>query len=134
MAGAATPRELRVLVVDDDLDTAQTLATLLHAMDCEVEFALNGEAAIQIARRFMPVVALVDLRLPDMTGWDVARALKDRALGAPRVWAMTGLQDPDAFRRSMEAGCEQHFVKPVDPALLERFLNELRDCARRNPN
>ena len=116
-----------MLVVDDDLDTAQTLATLLHALDCEVEFALSGAVAIDIARRFVPAVALVDLRLPDMSGWDVARALRaDPALNAPRVWAITGMDDSDARGRSFEAGCERHLVKPVDPALIERLLATLR--------
>jgi CheY-like chemotaxis protein len=79
------------------------------------------------ARRFTPALALVDLRLPDMSSWDVVRALRgDPAFGVPRVWAMTGLDDPEAHRRSAEAGCEHHFLKPVDASSLERLLGALR--------
>src|SRR5258706_14762095 len=89
----------RVLVVDDSLDTIHSLAFVLRDMGHEVEFAINGYAALEAARRFRPEVVLLDIRLPDTTGWEIARRLKREAAerrlsggeaAEPRVIAVTG--------------------------------------------
>jgi CheY-like chemotaxis protein len=113
----------RVLVIDDDLDGMQTLATLLRHMGHEVEFAINGSAGLEAAQRMEPEFVLLDLNLPGMDGFEVARRLKGaRAAPRPRIIAITGYSGEDYRRRSLAAGCEQHLVKPVDSETLLRLL------------
>ena len=118
----ASPRR-RVLVVDDSLDTLHSVACALREMGHEVEFAINGYAALAAARRFRPEVVLVDIRLPDTDGWDVARRLKGEAQGQPpRVIAIAGRTREGDRLRSMQAGCEEHLLKPLDWKQLEKLL------------
>src|SRR5262245_35337925 len=113
----------RVLVIDDDLDGMQTLATLLRHMGHEVEFAINGDAGLQAARRMQPEFVLLDLNMPGTDGFEVARRLNaDRAIPTPRIIAITGHSGDDYRKRSYAAGCEQHLVKPVDSETLLRLL------------
>jgi CheY-like chemotaxis protein len=117
------PVPKRVLVVDDDLDTAHSMVRLIRLMGHECEFAINGIAALGIARRFKPDVVLLDIGLPDSRGWEVARQLRRMPeLEATRILAVTGNTAFDDARRSLEAGCEQHFSKPMSPDELERLL------------
>jgi len=111
-----------VLVIDDDLDGMQTLATLLRHMGHQVEFAINGSAGLEAAHRMEPEFVLLDLNLPGMDGFEVARRLKSRAPRRPRIIAITGHSGDDYRRRSLAAGCEQHLIKPVDPETLLRLL------------
>ena len=113
----------RVLVIDDDLDGMHTLAMLLRHMGHHVEFAINGDAGLQAARRMQPEVVLLDLNMPGTDGFEVARRLSaDRTLRAPRIIAITGHSGDDYRSRSLAAGCEQHLVKPVDSETLLRLL------------
>jgi CheY-like chemotaxis protein len=114
----------RVLVVDDSLDMIHSLAHVLRDMGHEVEFAINGYAALEAARRFRPEVVLLDIRLPDTDGWTVARRLKGEAAERPvRVIAITGTSMEGDRTRSLEAGCEEHLLKPLDWQRLEKLLN-----------
>jgi CheY-like chemotaxis protein len=113
----------RVLVVDDNLDTVQTMAMLLKSGGHDVEFAINGFAAIDIARRFKPEVIFLDLALPDMRGENLARQLKfEPDLRAVKIYAWTGTDGAEVRQRVIEAGCEDLFVKPVDVSRLEKVL------------
>jgi CheY-like chemotaxis protein len=113
----------RVLVVDDELDTAETLAVLLRQMGHEVEFAINARAALDLAERHRPQIVFLDLGLPDMDGWDLARRLKRLpGLESLRILAVTGRYGEEFRRRSIEAGCEQHLVKPLDVSFLENLM------------
>ncbi len=113
----------RVLVVDDDLDTAHSMVRLVRLMGHECEFAINGIAALGIARRFKPEVVLLDIGLPDSRGWEVARQLRRiPELEGMRILAITGRTAYDDARRSLEAGCDQHLSKPLGPDELERLL------------
>jgi CheY-like chemotaxis protein len=117
------PSSRRVLVIDDDLDGMQTLATLLRHMGHEVEFAINGHAGLEVARRMEPEFVLLDLNLPGMDGFEVARRLSAvHDAPAPRIFAITGHSGDDYRSRSLAAGCEQHLVKPVDSEKLLRLL------------
>lgn len=118
-SGTARPAPTRILVVDDELDTAQSLAILFRGMGKQVEYAVTASAALDIARRLRPDMVFVDIGLPDMDGWELARRLRKGA----RVVCITGRSDPEARRRSAEAGCEAHLVKPVDPACVERLVS-----------
>jgi signal transduction histidine kinase/CheY-like chemotaxis protein len=108
----------RVLVVDDNMLSAQSLAMVLKLDGHDVEVSHDGEQALDAVRRFRPEVVLMDIGLPGMDGYEVARKLrKDTDLGAGIVLlaAVTGYAEDDARRRSREAGFDHHLVKPVDP-------------------
>ena len=113
----------KILVVDDELDTAQTLSMLLRDMGHEVAFAINGRAALEIAVREKPEVIFLDLKLPDIDGWELARKLRNvPQLSGVRIIAVTGRKGEDDRRRSLEAGCEEHLLKPLDFSLIEKLL------------
>jgi len=115
----------RILVVDDELDTAQSLALLFRAMGKEVEFAVTGTAALEIARRMRPDMIFVDIGLPDIDGWQLTRRLKAEAAQRPvRIVCISGRSGADDKRRSADAGAEAHLVKPVDPAHVEKLVSE----------
>jgi PAS domain S-box-containing protein len=119
----ATPR--RVLVVDDNVDAAQSLAVLLRHMGHDVRVAHEGETALGDARAFLPDVVFLDIALPGMSGYDVARALRaTSATPAARIVALTGYSQQDDVRRSHEAGFDAHLVKPVEADALARALAE----------
>ena len=112
-----------MLVIDDDLDGMQTLATLLRHMGHQVEFAISGTAGLEAAHRMAPEFVLLDLNLPGMDGFEVARRLKSaRPASRPRIIAITGHSGEDYRKRSLAAGCEQHLIKPVEPETLLRLL------------
>ncbi len=113
----------RILVVDDNEDGAESLATLLELYGHNVRIAHNGSAALSVAEEFRPNVILLDIGLPGMDGYEVARRLRaNDAFRAARLIAMTGWgQDADR-ERSREAGFDLHLVKPVDPAELRKVL------------
>lgn len=122
---AAGPKR-RVLVVEDNLDSVHSMAALVRMMGHEVEFAINGFAALDVARKFRPDVVLLDIGLPDINGYEVARQV--RALPGvrqPRLIALTGWGQEQDRRQSREAGFDAHMVKPVDPDELARTLAEL---------
>jgi CheY-like chemotaxis protein len=117
------PRRHRVLVVDDSLDMVQSMALLLRDMGHEVDFAINGHAAMEVARRFRPDVVLMDIGLPDADGLDIARKLKNEPGGKRlRILAITGRTGTVDALRSYDAGCEEHLLKPLDPQVLESLL------------
>ena len=118
---SANPR--RVLVVEDNLDTVHSLRMLLQDMGHEVSYAINGYAAIDVARSFRPEFVFLDIGLPGMDGFEVCKRLKrEPGLEAARIIAITGYGHEDFRMRSAEAGCEVHLVKPVDPRFLYSLL------------
>lgn len=113
----------RVLVVEDNLDSVHSMAMLIKSMGHEVQFAINGFAAIDVARTYKPDVILLDIGLPDFKGDDIARQFKyEPGLEKVRIIAITGLPMADVKDRALESGCEQVFAKPLDPAVLEKLL------------
>jgi signal transduction histidine kinase len=114
----------RVLVVEDHLDTSETLRDLLELSGFEVEIAGSGTDGVAAARQFHPDVVLCDLGLPGMDGYEVASTLRrDPATAAARLIALTGYGGEEDRRRSLEAGFDVHLTKPVDPGLLRRLLS-----------
>jgi two-component system CheB/CheR fusion protein len=91
-------------------------------MGHDVRVAHDGEAALGAAHAFRPDVVFLDIALPGMSGYDVARSLRDSATGITRIVALTGYSQQDDVRRSREAGFDAHLVKPVDPDTLVRTL------------
>ena len=115
----------RVLIIEDHLDSVRTLANLLRTMGHEVDYAMNGYSGIALADTFEPDAVFVDLVLPDLTGWAVARALRARpALKLARLYAITGHFGQEARQRSIAVGFDDHFVKPVHPDIFERLLGD----------
>ena len=114
---------LRVLVVDDDLDTVHSLAMLIKSFGHHPDFAINTLAAIDVARRFRPDVVVLDINLPDFSGETLARQLKfEPGFEKLRIIALSGRSDDETRQRALEAGCEAFYVKPLAPETLERYL------------
>jgi PAS domain S-box-containing protein len=112
---APVKRPMRVLVVDDNLDAAEMLAEWLSAIGHSVRVAADGPTALEIAADFKPDVALLDIGLPVMDGYEVARRLRDLpGCGRTRLIALTGYGQESDHDRSRRAGFEDHLVKPVD--------------------
>ena len=114
----------RILVIDDDLDVAQSLVALLRDMEHVVDFAVSGRAAFRLARSFVPQIALLDIGLPDADGWTLARALRlEPGLQSLRVFAITGRPSEDDRRRAVAAGCEAYLPKPLDLDHVTSLIN-----------
>ena len=113
----------RVLVVDDNLDSAKGIATLLRTWGHEVHLAHDGRAAIAAARLLHPDYLLLDIGLPGMDGFEVAAQLRDESgLGAMRVIALSALPQGSDRQRLLEAGIDEYLTKPLDPKFLESLL------------
>jgi len=113
----------RILVADDNQDAANTLALLLRLGGHEVHTAHGGRAAVALANEFHPDVALLDIGMPDMDGYEVARQLRATAWGHDCLLvALTGWGQEDDKRRAHEAGFDHHLTKPVDPRQLDALL------------
>ena len=122
---------LRVLVVEDNRDAAETMRDLLELLGAEVTLTFNGTTGIAAAIAAPPRLVLCDIGLPDMSGHDVAMRLRrEPLLAATRHVAVTGYGQDDDRRRAHEAGFDAHVVKPVLPEQLERIVSEL---VRANP-
>jgi signal transduction histidine kinase len=123
---AAAPTGRRILVADDNADALESLAILLTLSGHEVYRALDGTLALEAAERYMPDVALLDIGMPQLSGYDVARQIRARPWGRQLVLvALTGWGQESDRRRSQEAGFNCHLVKPVDPEELNRLLAQL---------
>jgi signal transduction histidine kinase/DNA-binding response OmpR family regulator len=116
-------RGARVLIVEDNMDAAETLTDILHLWGHDVRVALSGPAALEEAPRYHPEVVLLDIGLPGMNGLEVARRLRAQPeLQAALLVALTGYGQDEDRRRSEEAGFDLHLTKPVDPKQLQRLL------------
>jgi CheY-like chemotaxis protein len=112
----------RILIVDDNVDAANVLQELLQASGHEVRVVHDGPQAIEAENEFRPDIVLLDIGLPGINGYEVARRLRTRKGRSMRIIAVTGWgQEPDKAR-SREAGFDLHLVKPVDEAVLLEVL------------
>jgi CheY-like chemotaxis protein len=118
---------LRVLVVDDNRDTAETTGILLGFWGHEVHAAHDGATAVQAAGRFRPDVVLLDIGLPDMEGYEVARQILRQPGKQPVIICISGYGREEDRRKSREAGCDHHFLKPLGPGELQRLLQSVQD-------
>ncbi len=127
-APAAEPTSrvpLRILVVDDNVDAADSVAWLLRSRAHEVRTAHDGRSAIEVAKEFRPQVVVLDLGLPKLDGYEVSRRL--RSASGTRdalIVAVSGYGQDEDRRRSSQAGCDYHFIKPVDFQTLLGVLRE----------
>jgi two-component system CheB/CheR fusion protein len=125
-SSAQPVRPRRVLVVDDNLDGATMLAAILQLDSHEVLTALSGAEALEIAASKKPDVVLLDIGLPDMDGYEVARHIRAALReAAPALVALTGYGRDEDRERTRSAGFTAHLVKPVDFEALRRTLADL---------
>jgi CheY-like chemotaxis protein len=121
----------RVLVVDDNRESVETLSMLLRLKGHDTRVAQDGEEAIAVADDYKPHVVVLDLSLPGMDGYEIARKLRERPYGANLVLvALTGWTGQDVRDKAAAAGFDFHLLKPVDWPNLEQVLNaapQLRD-------
>jgi CheY-like chemotaxis protein len=121
----ASPARPRVLIVDDYADAADLLAEALSFAGYEVRTANDGPAAIEIFERESPAAAFIDIGMPGMDGYEVARKLRTRPNGAKAyLVALTGHSGETDRRRSVDAGFDLHLVKPVDLTKVATLLEE----------
>ena len=116
---------VRVLVVDDYLDSAESMARLLRRCGHEVDVALDGKTALQRARAKPPDVVLLDICMPGMSGYEVASQLRALFQNKVQLVAITALGSEEDRKRCLEAGFDLHLVKPADPAEVRNLLREV---------
>jgi len=126
MGSQNPPDRCRVLVVDDNEDAATSLAMMLGMMGYEVRMAHDGLEAVRAADEFVPEAALLDIGLPHLSGYDVARHIRSRQGEEVLLVAITGWGTAEDVKRSQDAGFDHHFTKPADPDRLRQIL--LSEC------
>lgn len=130
MDGASVPRPRtaqctgqRILIVDDSADSADSMAELLTVLGHQAQPVYTGIKALDAVRAFAPDVVLLDLEMPDMSGYEVLQALRQSVAGV-RVFALTGRSAPDDRRRTEAAGFDAHLVKPLTVEALCKALED----------
>jgi len=121
---------LRVLVIEDHNDSALLIASLLELEGHEAHVATDGAEGINLALRIRPDVVLLDIGLPLMNGYEVARTLREKGLQETLIVALSGYGRQQDFERSREAGIDHHLLKPLDHDKLHRLLAEWREKRR----
>lgn len=117
----------QILVVDDNVDAATTLAIMLKIMGNEVHTAHDGQSGLEAAAEFRPDVILLDIGMPKLNGYDTARRIREQPWGqSVTLVALTGWGQEEDRRKSEEAGFDHHMVKPIETAELHRILTNLR--------
>ena len=120
----------RVLVVDDNVDSAEVLAKLLRRSGHDVRTAYTGPTALDVAAESRPDAVLLDIGLPGINGYEVARHLRQNPhVETVKLVAVTGYGNDDDRKRSQEAGFDHHLVKPVEPADLRTLLAGFKPTA-----
>jgi CheY-like chemotaxis protein len=113
----------RVLIVDDNHDAAESLAMLVELLGNEAHVAYDGASAVAMIDEFRPAIVLLDLTMPGMSGFEVARAVRARADHAGiRLVALSGRSEDETRRETRAAGFDEHVVKPVDLPTLTALL------------
>jgi CheY-like chemotaxis protein len=114
----------RILIADDNRDAADSLSMLLELAGHEVRVAHHGRAALSLAQAFRPDVALLDIGMPDLSGYEVAQELRREPWGRGiQLIALTGWGQEKDRQQALEAGFNQHLTKPIDPDQLEALIS-----------
>lgn len=120
-----TVESLRVLVVEDNLDTAESLTRQLHQWGHHCRLCTSGEEALSVIERYHPQVVLIDIGLPDMDGWRLARHIHQASDQRPVLIAVTAYGEEGDFARSQQAAISYHLVKPAYQPQLRQILGRI---------
>ena len=127
---AAQAEARRVLVVDDNVDAAETLVMMMQLLGQTTQQAHDGKAALEVAARFKPQIVVMDIGLPGLSGYEVVRRMRaELGMRETYIVALSGYGSEEDRRKSMEAGFDTHFVKPLDPSSLPQILAAARGTA-----
>jgi two-component system CheB/CheR fusion protein len=119
-------KKRRVLVIEDNVDTADTLKAALSLYDHQVEVAYDGVTGLELARKFRPEIVICDIGLPRMDGYEVARAFRsDAKLRGTYLVALSGYAQMEDRRRAAIAGFNDHVAKPASVEALDRVLAQM---------
>lgn len=131
--GAGPRRALRILIADDDRDAAQMLAVLLRQEGHEVSTVLRGDEVLDLVRMMRPDALILDINMPGMSGYAIARELRERyAIAAPFMIGVSGVWTKTSERLLGQAvGFDHYLVKPYDPERLLALLEPLREQPKR---
>ena len=114
----------RIVVADDNEDSAESFAMLLSFSGHEVRIVHDGPSALDAVRDFRPDVAFLDIGMPGLTGYEVAQAVRAEPWGREvKLIAVTGWGQPDDRMRARTAGFDRHLIKPIDPAEVDLLLD-----------
>src|SRR5436305_7249498 len=123
VAQVASRNGVSVLVVEDEIDTRESLAVLLQTCGHTVRVAPDAKSALDLAAEVQPDAVLIDIGLPGMDGYELAQELRRRVwVRRPLLIAATGFGTNEDRRRSFQAGIDLHYVKPLDPCALDTLL------------
>ncbi|QEL21005.1 response regulator [Limnoglobus roseus] len=122
----------RVMVVDDNEDAAVSLSFLLASAGFKVATAFSGPAAIEQAEAFKPHAYVLDINMPEMSGYELARRLRDMHPDQPPIFAtVTAFSDDSHLTQAVDAGFDLHFTKPANPSeVAEQLEDALREYGR----
>jgi CheY-like chemotaxis protein len=126
--GPATPRggaRRRILVIEDNADNREMMRMLLETLGHEVHEAADGASGVSLAVRLVPEVVLVDIGLPGLDGYEVARQIRAKLRGGVRLIAVSGYGQKEDRLRAFEAGFDDHLLKPVEAERLSTMLGGL---------
>jgi len=124
---APRPARSRILIADDNRDAADSLSMLLELAGHEVRVAHHGRAAVSLAQAFRPDIALLDIGMPDLSGYEVAQELRREPWGQEiQLIALTGWGQEKDRQQALDSGFDQHLTKPIDPDQLEALLANSR--------
>ena len=128
-------KKYRVLVVDDNRDSAESMAELLAISGFEVETRFDGHSALAVCEKFRPDACLLDINMPGMDGYELARHLRARFADHPPVFAtMTAYGDDAHLERAVDAGFDLQFTKPVDThEVVEQLEESVRKAEAADP-
>jgi PAS domain S-box-containing protein len=125
-AEIAVSKSLRVMVVDDNADAGETLAMVLQQMGAEVRTVYDGVTALRMCETFHPELVLLDIGMPHMSGYEVARAIRQlKTCGKPVIAAVTGWGQEADKARAREAGFDRHFTKPISDSALRELVADV---------
>lgn len=114
----------RILIVEDDPDTADSLSELLGMLGCETKVARDGHEAVERAIGFKPKIVLLDIGLPGMNGYDVAQVLRRTpGLSSVLIVAISGYGEPEDKRNAYSVGIDLHVTKPVQVGFLKELIS-----------
>lgn len=115
-------RRRRVLVADDNIDAGESLAMLLRLEGHYVELATNGPQAVELFERMEPDIAILDIGMPGLNGYEVALRIRQKAKKEVTLIAVTGWGQEADKARAAASGFDHHFTKPVEPAVLSALV------------